>query len=152
MLQNVKMGWLGVVRRHSRSSAMLSFGRAHTTSYSSLIETNASIWYRFRDTASYLSKFAVFNLPHLHLAPSLRTIPFEFHNDLWHQKTRVLGLSYSCGVVCLILPSAKLVELLTRDSKTQGHNIYRAIIAFKDHRVVYNTCLTHDRCTLSGSN
>ena len=34
-----KMGWFGVVRGHSRSTAMSPFDRAHTTSYSTLIET-----------------------------------------------------------------------------------------------------------------
>jgi len=38
----------------------------------------AAILYRFRDTASYLSKVADFNLPHLHLAPPLRVTPVEF--------------------------------------------------------------------------
>jgi len=32
-----KMEWLGVVRGHSRSSAMSPFDRAHTTTYSTLI-------------------------------------------------------------------------------------------------------------------
>ena len=31
-------GWFGVVRGHSRSSAMSPFDRAHTTSYSTLRE------------------------------------------------------------------------------------------------------------------
>jgi len=60
-----KMGWFGVVRGHSRSSAMSPFDRAHTTFYSTLI-------------------------------------------DLWHQKTRVPGVS--CGFVCVILRFAVLVE------------------------------------------
>jgi len=34
-----KMGWFGVVRGHSRSTAMSPFDRAHTTSYSTSIET-----------------------------------------------------------------------------------------------------------------
>ena len=34
-----KRGWFGVVRRHSRSTTMSPFDRAHTTSYSTLIET-----------------------------------------------------------------------------------------------------------------
>ena len=34
-----KMGWFGVVGGHSRSTAMSTFDRAHTTSYSTLIET-----------------------------------------------------------------------------------------------------------------
>ena len=35
--------------------------------------------------------------------------PVEFHGDLWRQKTRVPGVS--CGVVCVILRFAGLVEL-----------------------------------------
>jgi len=33
----------------------------------------------------------------------IRVIPFEFCQGLWHQETRVPGLSYrhSCGVVCV---------------------------------------------------
>ena len=34
--------------------------------------------------------------------------PVEFRGDLWHQKTRVPELS--CGVVCVILRLAVLVE------------------------------------------
>ena len=34
-----KMRWFGVVTEHSRSTAMSPFDRAHTTSYSTLIET-----------------------------------------------------------------------------------------------------------------
>ena len=34
-----KMGWFGVVRGYPSLSAMSPFDRAHTTSYSSLIET-----------------------------------------------------------------------------------------------------------------
>ena len=37
-----------------------------------------SILYRFRDTARYLSKFADFTIPHLHLAPPLGMTPSEF--------------------------------------------------------------------------
>ena len=35
--------------------------------------------------------------------------PVEFRGDLWHQKTRVFGVS--CGVVCVIVCLAVLVEL-----------------------------------------
>ena len=34
-----KMGWFGVVKGHSRSTAMSQFDRAHTTSCSTLTET-----------------------------------------------------------------------------------------------------------------
>ena len=50
--------------------------------------------------------------------------PVEFRGDLWHQKTRVPGLS--CGVVFVILRLAVLVEhrLVTdgqTDGQTDGH-------------------------------
>ena len=63
--------------------------------------------YLFRDIASYLLKVADFNLFHLHLA-SRGVTAVEFRRDLWHQKTRVPGVSY--GVVCVILCLAVLVE------------------------------------------
>jgi len=114
-----KMGWFEVVRGHTRSTAMSPFDRAHTTSYSTLIET-MPILYRFRDIASYLSKVADFDPPHLHLAPPQGVIPVEFCGDLWHTKTRVPGLS--CGVVCVILPLGVLVGLrLVTDRQTDGH-------------------------------
>jgi len=44
--------------------------------------------------------------------------PVEFREDLWHQKTRVPGLS--CGVVCVILCLAVLAELrLVTDTDIQ---------------------------------
>ena len=67
-----------------------------------------SILYRFRDIASYLSEVADFDPPHLHSAPPQGVIPVEFRGDLWRQKTRVPGLS--CGVVCVILRLAVLVQ------------------------------------------
>jgi len=90
--------------------------------------------HHFRDTARYLSKFADFTLPHLHLVPPLGVTPFEFRKNFWHQKTRVPGLS--CGVVCVFLRLAILVEhrLVTdrqtqtdrqTDRQTHGHGIYR---------------------------
>ena len=84
----------GVVRGHSKSTAMSPFDRAHRTSYSTLIETRHLVapdtCYRFRDIAGYLSKVADFDPPHLHSAPSLGVTPVEFRGDIWHQKTRVL--------------------------------------------------------------
>jgi len=44
--------------------------------------------------------------------------PVEFRGDLWRQKTRVPGLS--CGVLCVILRLAVLVELrLVADTDRQ---------------------------------
>ena len=59
------------VRSDPRSPAMSPFDRAPITFYS-LFDFNrnyVSILYSFRVIATYLSKVADFNLPHLHLAP-----------------------------------------------------------------------------------
>jgi len=71
---------------------MPPFARAHTTFYSTSVET-MSIFYHFRDTAGYLSKVDDFNPPHLHLAPPQGFTLVEFRGDLWRHKTRVPGLS-----------------------------------------------------------
>ena len=64
-----KMGWFGVVTGHSRSSAMSPFDRAHTLSYSTLIETMHLSLPFSRYIAGYWSKVDDFDSPHLHLAP-----------------------------------------------------------------------------------
>jgi len=48
----------------------------------------------------------------------------EFRQDLWHQKTRVRGLSY--GVICMSLGLAVLVQYRCvtdreMDGRTDGH-------------------------------
>jgi len=114
-----KMGWFGAVRGHSRSWAMPPFDRAHTTYYSTLIETMCLSFYRFRDIASYLSKVADFDHPTCIWRPPPSV---EFRGDLWRQKTRVPGLSW--GVVCVIPRLAVLVELrlvTDTDRQTDGH-------------------------------
>ena len=80
-----------------------------------------SILYRFRDIAGYWSKVADFDPPHLHSAPSEGMTPVEFRGDLWRQETRVPWLS--CGVICVILRLAFLVEYrLVTDRRTDGQN------------------------------
>jgi len=112
-----------VTIRSSACNFLFDFNRNH-----------ASILYRFRDMASYLSKVADFNPPHLHLVPPQGFPSVEFPGGFWRQKTRVPWLSSS--VVCLILSLSVLVEnrLVTdrqtdRHRQTQAHNIYRASIA-----------------------
>ena len=64
------------------------------------------------------SKVADFDPPHLHSAPPWGVTPVEFRGDLWRQKTSVTGLS--CGVACLILSLAVLVEhRLVTDRRTR---------------------------------
>jgi len=110
-------GWFGAVRGQSRSSAMSPFDRAHTTSHSTLIETMLYLL----PFSRYSRLFVVDFDPHyLHLAPPLGVTPVEFRGDLWFRKTRFPGLS--CGVVCVILRLAVLVELrLVTDGRTDGH-------------------------------
>jgi len=59
----VVWGWLGGTQGHGPCHHLIE--RIRSTSYLTLIETSAAILYRFRDIASYLSKVADFNLPHL---------------------------------------------------------------------------------------
>jgi len=126
--------WFGVVRGHSRSSAMSPFDKAHTR-YDFLINFNintthttvlnyVSIFYCSRVMVSYLLKVANFNLAHLQLVPPLGVTPFEFYHDLWHQKTGVPGLSFDA--VCGILHLAISVEhQLVTDSQTKhDYGIY----------------------------
>jgi len=65
------------------------------------------ILHHFLDIAIYRLKIADLNLPHLYLEPLLGLTPSEFCRVLWHQKTRVPGLSYN--VVFVILHLAILV-------------------------------------------
>ena len=74
--------------------------------------------YRFRYTASYLSKFTNFAILCLHLAPPLGVTPFELRKDFLASETRVPGLSR--GVVSVILRLAFLVEFrLVTDTDRQ---------------------------------
>ena len=98
-----------------------------------------SILYRFRDIAGYLSKVADFD-PHLHLALPEGLTPVEFRQDLWRQKTRLPVLL--CGVVCVILCLAVLVELrLVTD--TDGHrpgpilSVFPALIVHSELKSVH---------------
>jgi len=60
------LGWLGALKVNGNVTIRLS-------AYDFLFDFNrnhASVLYRFRDIASYLSKVADFDPPHLHSAPS----------------------------------------------------------------------------------
>jgi len=109
--QNVQIGVVGgrlwVTQGHRQCHHSIEhFNRNH-----------ASILYRFRDIASYLLKVADFDPPHLHLVPPQGVTLVEFRGDLRRPKTSVPGLS--CGVVCVILCLAVLVELrLVTDGRT----------------------------------
>ena len=71
---------------------------------------------------------ANFNSPHLHLSPTQWVIPFEFRRELWCQKTRIPGLS--CGVICVILRLAVLIQ-------------YRSVTDTHTHRQTYRQTDRH---------
>jgi len=77
----------------------------------------ASILHRYRVIASYLSKVAYFNLPHLHLAPPLGT-PFEFREDFCRQKNES-----PCTIVWSCLRDRKFLYRFSRfcSTNTQTH-------------------------------
>ena len=93
------MGWLGGIQGHRQCHHSIE-------RYDFLFVFNknyAFIFYRFRDTASYLSKFANFDLP------SLGVTPFEFQKDFWHQKTRVIMRRCLCHPTFALLLEHRLV-------------------------------------------
>ena len=91
---------------HSSSSAMSPFDRAHTTSYSSVIET-----LRPPCTVFEIRRVICRNLPTLPYSTCIWRPRwgdrFEFHQSLWYQKFR-----FPYDVVCLVLHLAILAELL----------------------------------------
>jgi len=44
---------------------------------------------------------------------------FEFHRDLWRQKTRVPGLS--CGIICVILRLGALIQYWSVTDTSRRH-------------------------------
>jgi len=56
------------------------------------------ILHRFVRYSQILVENRRFNLPHLHLAPPLGMTPLEFRQDLCHQKTKRIALSYGIKI------------------------------------------------------
>jgi len=93
------MWWFGVTQG---PSAIYPVDRAHTTFYSTLIKKLCVYRVPFSIyIASYLSKDADFNPPHLHFAPPEGLTAVEFRGNIRRQKTSVPGLSFP--FVCMIL-------------------------------------------------
>jgi len=90
----LKMGWFGMDRGHSRSWAMPPFDRAHTTSYTTLIETMCLSFAVFEIWPVISQKLPTLTHPTCVWRPRMGgVIPVEFRGDLWHQK-KIDSLSY----------------------------------------------------------
>ena len=126
-----KWGGLGALKvmgnvtlRQSAYEFLFDFNRNH-----------ASILYRFRDTAGYLSKVADLDPPHLHLALPQGVTPVEFRGDLWLQKTMSPWAIVRC---CLCDPTfSRFSRTPTCDGQTQGHGYYRGCIASRGNNSVW---------------
>jgi len=104
-----KMEWFWMVRGHSKSWAMPPFDTVHMTSYSTLTETMRLSFTVFEILPVICRKLPILTHPTcIWPAPLQGVIAVEFCGDLWHQITTFPGLS--CGVVCVILRLAVLVE------------------------------------------
>ena len=101
-----KWGGFGQLGGHWRSSAMSPFDRAHTTSYSTVIETMCLSCTVFEILPVVCRKSPI--LTHLTCIWCPRVTPVEFRGGLWQEKTRLPGLS--CSVVRVNLRLAVLVE------------------------------------------
>ena len=141
------LGWLGAHKVNGNVNIRQS-------AYDFLFDFNrnyVSIFYHFRDITSYLSKVADFDPPHLHLAPPQGVTPVVFRGDLWHQKTRVPGVSWGC---CLCDPTfCRFSGTPACDERTQTDrrtDRYRAMASTADaqHRAVKigedRTCSSED--------
>ena len=104
------------------STATSPFDRAHTTSYSTLIETMCLSFTVFEIQPAIGQKSPILTHPTGIRRPRRGCMtPVEFRGVLWHLKSRVPGLS--CGFVCVILRLAVLVELrlvTDRHAQTQA--------------------------------
>jgi len=132
---NILVVWR--VKGHPRSPAVSSFNRAYMTSNSSLIETMHlsctvfELQWVICQKSSILTYYTRIWLWHPHLGD-----PVRISLDLWHQETRVPGLS--CGVVCVILHLATLTQYrCVTDTQTHDDGIYHASIA--SHGTSLNT-------------
>ena len=104
-VQNAENGvvWgLGGTQGHGNDTIQYS-------AYDFLLNLNrkyAAILYHFRHTASYLSKVADFNLPHLHLTPPLGVTPMEFCSAI---HSVVMGEPRAVSYTHLTLPTTPYV-------------------------------------------
>jgi len=107
---------------HSRSFSMSSFDRAHTTSYSSFIETMSSSCTVF-EICEIIVRSGKFFLPPRVFAPLMGVTLLQFYEDLWRCLLDTVFSRFDRTLTC-----DKLTDRQT-DRQTQSHSIYRASTA-----------------------
>jgi len=119
------LGWLdfnvigSVIIRQNACDFLFTFHRNY-----------ASILYHFQDTVSYLLKVtSIFYISTCIWCPQPVVTSLEFHEDVWHQKTRVpvhcLRDMFSHFDRTLFVTNTQT----NRHTQTHGHSIYHASIA-----------------------
>ena len=109
---------------HSRSSEVVNFGtnRKDVCDFLLVINSNfGPILLRYDDL---LAKKLQFFLPHSHLTPSLGVNPFEFLDELFNPKTRVLSLLVDEDLVilaCVVFTQCQHVTDGRTDGRTDRH-------------------------------
>ena len=86
------MDCISAVQGHTRSLILVPIERAYATSYLWLIVI-LSYLAQFLRYGELLAENCELFLPNSHLTPSLGVNPFEFLNEFFIPKTRVIGLS-----------------------------------------------------------
>ena len=155
-VQNVQIGLVGALMGHSRSSAMSPFDRAHTTSYSTLIETMRLSCTVFK-ISSYMSKVADFDRPHAAFgAPAGEWSRSNFAEIFSNRKLesmnyRVLLFVWSYRPTFSRFSRTPTCDRQTdgrTDGQTQGHGIYRACIASRGKKLSQQN-VVHDQQSVS---
>ena len=105
-----KIGWFEVVRGHARSSAMSPFDRAHTISYSSLIETMRHACTVFEIRQVICRNSPTSTNPTWIWRPHWGWPRSNFEKIFGISKPESLRYRAACGVVCVFLCLAILLE------------------------------------------
>ena len=123
---------------HLRSLILASIERAYANSYQSLIVTLVYLAPLLRYSHLLAENYDFF-IPHSHLTPSLGVNPFEFLDELFVTKTRVLGLSPGEDFVilaCVVLTQCQRVS----DGRTDGWTTRPQLIQGSAKQAILTPC------------
>jgi len=125
--KNQKMGWFWVVNGHSRSWAMSPFNRAHTTSYSTLIEAMRQSCTVFEIYRAICRKSPVLTYPTCIWHPRMGWPRSNFAEIFRFWKIDSLGYCVALLVCSYVEPFSSNTD--SWQTQTHCHSIYRTGIA-----------------------